>query len=183
MPASITAARCSTRTLGVMSRRLDALAVFVVGVVALQACTTKDLGDFCSYSDSDWSKVDSSSLGVVMGAPANRFVDIPFIMLYTPSQAKPQVTLELKLTPAAMPWPNSLDETPCKGLDWRTFRVAVDADQWAKLWSLPRTLPLPFEFDIAFSNSMAPMRTHSFGVALVNAATNEVLMSCGCYQT
>ncbi len=166
-----------------MSRRLDALAVFVMGVVALQACTTKDLGDFCSYSDSDLSKVDSSSLGVVMGAPANRFVDTPLIMLYTPSQAMPQVTLEFKLTPAVMPWPNSLDETPCKGVDWRTFRVAVDADQWAKLWSPPRDLPKPVEWSVAFSNSMAPLRTHSFGVALVNAATSEVLMSCGCYRT
>jgi hypothetical protein len=164
-----------------MSRRLDALAVFVVGAVTLQACTTSDLSRSCSWSDSDLSKVDTSSLGVVLGAPANRFLETPFIMLSTPSPANPQAKLELKLTPAPMLWPNSLDETPCKGLDWRTFRVAVDADQWAELWALPR--PLLVHWDLAFSNSMAPLRTKSFGVALVNAATGEVHMSCGCYRT
>lgn len=162
-----------------MSHRLHAFAVIVVGAVPLQACTTTNLGQFCSGSD--LTSVDSGSLGVVLGAPANRFAESPpFIMLYTPSQAKPQATLHLKLTPAPIPWPNSLDETPCKGADWRTFQVAVDPDQWARFWALPR--PLLVEGGIGFLDSVTPLRTTSFGVALVNAATAEVLISCGCYE-
>lgn len=163
-----------------MSRRLHAFVAVMVGAVPLQACTTTNLGDFCSGSD--LARVDSNSLGVVLGAPANRFAESPpFIMLYTPSQAQPQATLHLRLTPAPMPWPNSLDETPCRGVDWRTFQVAVDPDHWARFWALPR--PLSVEGGIGFSDSTAPLRTTRFGVALVNAATAEVLMSCGCYRT
>jgi hypothetical protein len=162
-----------------MSRRSHAFAVLVVGAVTLPACTTTNLGDFCSGSD--LAKVDSSSLGVVLGAPADRFAESPpFIVLYTPSQAQPEATLHFKLTPAPIPWPNSLDETPCKGFDWRTFQVAVDPDQWARFWALPR--PLAVEGGIAFSDSIASLRTKRLGVALVNAATSEVLISCGCYR-
>jgi hypothetical protein len=165
-----------------MFHRLRAVGVLMLGAVSLQACIYRSLGDFCSGSDSDPTKIDSSSLEVVLGAPANRFADsLPFIMLYTPSQAQPQATLHLKLTPAPLPWPDGLDETPCKGIDWRTYRVAVDPDQWARFWALPR--PLPVEGGIAFENSMAPLRMNRVGIALLNSATTEVLMSCGCYHT
>jgi hypothetical protein len=156
---------------------LRVLAVIIAGAIPLQACTTTNAGCF----GTDLAGADSGSLEVVLGLPSSRFADSTFIVLYSPSQATPQATLELELTPAPMPWPNSLDETPCGGMDWRTFRIVVDPDDWTRFWALPR--PMPFEARIGSLNSMAPLRANRFGVALVDTTTAEIRMACGCFRT
>jgi len=164
-----------------MSSRTSAFALFAVATL-LQACTFRSLGDYCNYSNSSsLPESDTTSLGVVLGAPPDRIGDSPYIRFYTPSVEKSDVTLELKLIPAQLPLPDSLDESPCGGLDWRTYRVTTDSDQWRTFWSLPR--PLAISTVVGPLDSMAPLRSSRFAFAFVNTATAEVIMSCGCYWT
>ena len=160
-----------------MSRRSHALSVFVLGASSLQGCVTTNLYDYCSFGD--LADVNPDSLGVLLGAPADRFNDSPFVILYTPSEVEPVATLKLMLEPAPVLWPQDLDETPCKGVDWRTFRVATNLEQWTQFWALPR--PLSVSSGIAFLDSMEPLPISEIAVAMVDAATGETLMSCGCY--
>src|SRR5262245_32082271 len=162
-----------------MSRELRSLAAFALCGSSLQGCATANLVDYCKGAG--LAKADSSALGLVLGAPTDRFTEPPFAAFYSPSEAEPIVTLRLHLRSAAVPWPDELDETPCKGLDWRTFRVTVEPEQWTRFWSMPR--PMPFEGGIGLNGSMAPLRMAEFGFAFVDLATGKSLMSCGCYWT
>jgi len=155
------------------------IVTFALTALALQGCIAAKLGDYCKGVG--FADVDSSSLGLVLGAPTHRFTDSSFFEIYSPSQAEPTAVLRLKLTPTALPWPADLDETPCKGLDWRTFRVEVESEQWTRFFSLPR--PMRFEGHIGVFDSTAPLPMSEFGFAIVDVATGKALMSCGCYWT
>jgi len=158
------------------SRSVVALALFAS---SLQGCVAAKLGDYCQGSG--LAKADASSVGLILGAPAHRFTGSPQATFFSPSRAEPQAALELTLSPAVLPWPADLDETPCKDLDWRTFRVEVDPAQWSRFWSLPH--PTPFEGGISVTNTTAPLRMHEFGFAFVDVSSGKALMSCGCYWT
>ena len=160
-----------------MSRKSHKLLTLVLGASSLNGCVTTNLYDYCSFGD--LAGANPESLGVLLAAPADRFNDSSFIMLYTPSETEPVSTLKLALEPARMLWPQNLDETPCRGVDWRTFRVETDSDQWAEFWALPR--PLPVKWGFGFLNSMEPLPISEIAVAMVDVATGETLMSCGCY--
>ena len=155
------------------------LRVLTLCVGFLQGCVAAQLGDYCRGSR--LAEVDGSSVGLILGAPAHRFTGSPRATFHNPSAADPQMSLELKLSPATLPWPADLDETPCKGLDWRTFRVEVDANQWSQFWALPR--PMQFEGGIEVTDTTEPLRMREFGFAFVDVATGKILMSCGCYWT
>jgi hypothetical protein len=162
-----------------MSTRLRSVVVMALTAISIQGCVAAKLGDYCQGSG--LAKAYASSVGLVLGAPAHRFTESPKVTFFSPSRAEPQATLEFDLSPTEMPWPTGLDETPCKGLDWRTFRVEVDAGQWLQFWSLPR--PTPFEGGISVTTTTAPLRMHEFGFAFVDSSTGKVLMSRGCYWT
>ena len=174
--AAVRAAR-SMRTVGVMSPGHRVIVTVAHFALALQGCIAAKLGDYCKGAG--FANVDNSSLGLVLGAPTHRFSDSPVFEIYSPSQAEPAAVLQFKLTSTALPWPADLDETPCKGLDWRTFHVEVESEQWTKFWSLPR--PMYFEGHIGIFDSTAPLRMSEFGFAIVEVATGKALMSCGCY--
>ena len=159
--------------------RTRTVAALTLCASSLQGCVAANLGDYCKGSG--LARVDGDSIGLVLGAPAHRFTESPRATFYSPSQAKPQASLDLALSPATLPWPSDLDETPCEGLDWRTFRVEVAADQWSKFWSLPR--PMQFEGGVGAFDTIAPLRMNEFGFAFVDVASGKVLMSCGCYWT
>jgi hypothetical protein len=162
-----------------MSTSLRALVAFVLCGSSLQGCIAANLGKYCEGSGLD--KADTSSLGLVLGAPKHRFAESPSFVLYSPSQAAPNSELQFALTPASLPWPADLDETPCQGLDWRTFRAEVQLDQWSRFMSLPR--PLLIEGRIGVTDSAAPLRMSEFGFAILDVASGKTLMSCGCYWT
>jgi hypothetical protein len=162
-----------------MSTGRRTFAVLALCASSMQGCVAAKLGDYCKGSE--LAKVDSSSVGLILGAPSHRFTDAPNATFFSPSQTQPQAVLELALSPAPLPVPADLDETPCRGLDWRTFRVEVDPNQWSAFWSLPR--PTPFEGGIGATDTTAPLRMHEFGFAFVEVASGKVLMSCGCYWT
>ena len=162
-----------------MSRRSTALAVIALGAGSLLGCATTDLPHCVSRAE--LLDVDTTALTVVLGAPAHRFSESPFVTFYRPSRASPESTLQLKLEPASAPWPASLDETPCKGLDWRTFRVVVSRDHWLDFWSPPESPELGI--GVASLDSMEPLRISQFAFALIDTATSKPLVSFGCYWT
>jgi hypothetical protein len=162
-----------------MSTRSRAITALALCAGSLQGCVATNLGDYCKGSG--LPKVDVSSIGLVLGAPAHRFTGTPYATFYSPSQARSQASLDLALSPAALPWPSDLDETPCEGLDWRTFRVEVAEHQWSQFWSLPR--PMQIEGGIGVTDTTAPLGMNEFGFAFVDVNTGKVLMSCGCYWT
>ncbi len=170
---------CSIETSGGMTRKLQARSLLAINIAILQACTSMNLGDFCNGAG--FKEAEPASLGVVLGAPAGRIVESPFIVFNTPSQAQPDATLQFNLEPAPLLWPASLDESPCNGLDWRTYEVAVDPVQWNAFWALPR--PMPVSVGVGFWEYVIPLRASEFGFAIIDKASAEVLMSCGCYQT
>lgn len=157
-------------------RSIVALALFASSA---QGCVAARLADYCKGSG--LATADASSIGLILGAPAHRFAESPRLALFSPTQAEPQAALNFDLLPTALPWPAGLDETPCKGLDWRTFRVEVDPGQWSQFWSLTR--PTPFEGGISVTDTAAPLRMREFGFAFVDVSRDEVLMSCGCFWT
>ena len=169
-----------------MSKRPQTVALVAFGAILVQGCA-HDLGKHCSYSKSlSLATADSESLGIVVGAPADSLGDKPFVMLHTPSQEDQEMALQLNLVPASILWPNSLDESRCRGLVWRTYRVKTDSEQWKAFWGRPR--PLAIEFELAvFKDSLdsksfsLPFR--SFAVAWVDATTGEPIQWCGCYRT
>lgn len=154
-------------------------ALVALGAGLIQGCATANLGEYCRGTE--LANADTASLAVVMGAPADSFSASPFIAFHTPSRAEPTASLLLHLKPAATSWPTGLDETPCRGLDWRTFTVEVEPDQWTQFWTLPR--PLQLETAIGFADTLSSLRTSRFGVALIDGSTGKTLLSCGCYWT
>ena len=116
-----------------MAPRSRAAIAVALCAIALQACTAANLGEYCEGSGLD--NVDRSSLGLVLGAPKHSFTESPTFALYSPSRAKPEAVLQFDLEATSLPWPADLDETPCEGLDWRTFRVELDSDQWTRFWA------------------------------------------------
>jgi hypothetical protein len=168
----------STRALGVMPRLASALALSAVAL--LQACTYYSLGDFCTFSDSAPFPKSTSSLGIVLAAPPGRIGEPPDVTLYRPSRENAEASLQLDVVAAPLPWPSSLDESRCKGVDWRTYRVETDADQWDTFWS--QAPPFQIEGAVGSFDSMKRLPTTAFAFTIVDATTGEPIMSCGCYS-
>ena len=120
-----TAAR-STRTLGVMTKRPATVTMSVLVAVLLQSCVASNLNKYCSFSVSpSLRKADSKTLGVVLGQPGVAAIEAPYLMFYSPSMEHQEAAIRANLVAAAVPWPSALDETRCRYLDWRTYRVKL----------------------------------------------------------
>jgi len=145
---------------------------------ALQACATNpsELSSCLNLA-----KTDPSKLGFVVGMPVDRFAYKPTMTFFAPSRASASATLTLELTQGPIAWPSGLNETSCKGLDWRTYRFAADPGQWSTFWAQPREGT--FEAAFAVTDDPAPLNVKKFGFALVDVESDKVLMSCGCYET
>jgi hypothetical protein len=103
--------------------------------------------------------------------------------IHSPSMANQEASVQLELVEAPIRWPNELDESPCRGLDWRTYSVTTDPEQWKAFWNRPR--PAEFQFQFGFPSLESPVRlpAASFAVAIVDISSGKVLKSCGCYWT
>jgi hypothetical protein len=152
-------------------------ALILLMVAPLASCSTMNVGNFCSYGESP--NVDAKSLAVILGIAPHRLNESPFVVFNRPSQADPQRTVHFKLEPASVAWPLDLDESPCQGIDWRTYRAVVDAEEWEAFWAPP--LPSPFEIGIGALEFAVPMRESEFGFVLIDQEAGTTLMHCGCY--
>jgi hypothetical protein len=171
----------------VVTKRRAGAASTVLCAVLLQACVISDVTRFCSFSASpSLREANRKSLGIVLGWPGAARMEDAYVMLYSPSMAQPELTLRVDLVAAAIPWPSELDETRCRKLDWRTYRVQIDPEKWGELWNRPGFVS--FETGFAYTDpSASPGKSlvslKSFAMAWVDTTTGEPIMSCGCYHT
>jgi hypothetical protein len=159
--------------------RVCRLASIASVAVILSACSTMNVGNYCSGSES--IQADTKSLAIILGIAPHRLNESPFVVFNSPSLANPDRTLHLNLEPAPVTWPLDLDESPCQGIDWRTYRVAVEAKEWNDFWTTSQTLP--FEVGIGALEFVVPMRESEFGFVLIDQESDKTLMHCGCYGT
>ena len=91
---------------------------------------------------------DPESLALVLGVSKGRAKETPFIVVRGTSEKSRGASVTLQATPAAHPMPTGLDESSCARVDWRTYSLAVDADEWNAFWQDERNSP--FEIFLAF---------------------------------
>ena len=168
--------RTMMRDVNLAVRRLPLSALLPI---ALSACSSMNVSNYCSGSQS--IHADAKPLAVILGIAPHRLNESPFVVFNSPSQASPDRTLHFNLEPASLTWPLALDESPCQGLDWRTYRVAVDTDEWNDFWATPQAVP--FEIGIGALEFVVPMRESEFGFVLIDQQSGNTLMHCGCFGT
>lgn len=170
-----------------MSRRLATIVLCVLSAMLLQSCITSNLTKYCSFSASpSLRKADSKSLGVVLGWPGVARIEAPYVMLYSPSMEHQEVAIRVNLVAAAIPWPSALNETRCRDLDWRTYRVEIDPEQWQEFWNRPGFISIEARLgymDPSAKPGRSLMSLRSFAMAWIETTTGESIMSCGCYHT
>jgi hypothetical protein len=100
--------------MSVLRDRVHRLASIASVAVLFSACSTMNVGNYCSGSESMES--DAKSLAIILGIAPHKLNESPFVMFNSPSLANPDQTLHLNLEPAPMMWPPELDESPCQGV-------------------------------------------------------------------
>jgi len=148
-----------------------------MGVIA---CSTPDLEDYCRYSeDRSIREADPGSLALVLGVKPGRARETPFVVVRSLSEANPGASVTLYATAAAHSIPMSLDESRCAAVDWSTYTLTVDEEEWSAFWADDRNSP--FEIAIAFLDNYEPLLASKFGAAIVDTAASDYVVSCGCY--
>ena len=161
------------------TRSATATLIAVLGL-CISGCSTLEVADYCRYSpERSIREADPESLALVLGLEARQAMETPFVVVRSLSEENPGASLTLRATPAAHPIPMSLDESRCKRIDWATYTLTVDADTWNAFWQDERNSQ--FEIAIAFLDDSRPLLVSTFGAAIVDTATAEALVSCGCY--
>lgn len=161
------------------SRPLTATFVATLGL-GVAACSTLDVDDYCRYSERlSLREVDPVSLALVLGIGKGRAKETPFVVFRSVSAQNPGPSMTLQATPAPQPMPLSLDETRCARVDWNTYSLEVDAEEWHAFWNDERNSP--YEIFIAFLDRNEQLLVSDFGAAIIDRSAAEPLVACGCY--
>jgi len=151
----------------------------VVGF-AVSACSTLDFADYCRYSDQhSLREADPQSLALVLGVKRGLAMETPFVVVRSLSENNPGASVTLYAAAAPHPIPTSLDESRCAAVDWSTYTLTVDEEEWSAFWDDNRNSP--FEIGIAFLDINEPPLVSKFGAAILDTAVSDYLVSCGCY--
>lgn len=144
------------------------------------ACSTPGFEDYCRYSD-EYSirEADPRSLALVLGVTRGLAMETPFVVVRSLSETNPGASVTLSAIAAPHPIPASLDESRCTAVDWRTYTLTVDEQEWGAFWDDDRNSP--FEVGIAFLDTNEQLLVSKFGAAIVDTAASDYLVSCGCY--
>jgi hypothetical protein len=160
-------------------RSLAPMLVAVLGL-GVSACSTLDVNDYCRYSDTiSLRQADPESLALVLGIGKGRVKEMPFVVVRSASGNNLGASVTLRATPAAHPMPVGLDESSCSRVDWNTYSLTVDTDEWRTFWQDERNSP--FEIFLAFLDSNEQLMMGDFGAAIVDTNTGNHLVACGCY--
>ena len=122
---------------------------------------------------------DPESLRLVLGVKPGRSLGSPFVVFRSQSHAGPGASLRLDASPVSAPLPPSLDLSRCAGVDWRSYDLSVDREDWNAFW--PDGEPSQVELGIAFLGDSQPLLMGDFGAAILDGASGERLVACGCY--
>ncbi len=153
------------------------LATCALGVAG---CSTLDVEDYCRYSENRSIRdTDPESLLLVLGVKPDRSLGSPFIVFRSLSRAYPGVSLRLSASPASARFPPGLDLSQCTGVDWQSYDLSVDREDWNAFWSGEESSR--FEMGIAFLGDSRPLLMGDFGAAILDGASGDKLVACGCY--
>ena len=149
-------------------------------VLSVAACSTLDASDYCRYSENlSLRDADPESLALVLGIGKRRAKETPFVVVRSISPQNPGASVKLQAMPAAHPMPANLDESRCERVDWKTYSLTVDADEWNAFWQDERNSK--YEIFIAFLDSNEQLMMSDFGAAIIDTTAAEHLVACGCY--
>ena len=164
-----------------MTGRPSATAAFAAALgLGVAACSTLDVNDYCRYSESlSLREADPASLALVLGIGRGRAKETPFVALRSVSLQNPGPSVTLHATPAAHPMPAGLDESRCARVDWKTYSLEVDAEEWHSFWNDERNTP--YEIFIALLDRNEELLVSDFGAAIIDTKTAQHLVACGCY--
>jgi hypothetical protein len=161
------------------SRLLTAMLASMLGL-SVAACSTLDVHDYCRYSeDISIREVDPESLALVLGMERGRAMKTPFVVVRNLSEDKPGASVSLRATPAPHPLPTSLNESRCARVDWTTYTLTVDAEEWGAFWQDGRNSAV--EIFIAFLDRNEQLLMSDFGAAILDTTAAEHLVACGSY--
>lgn len=153
--------------------------VAVLGL-GVSACSTLDVNDYCRYSDTiSLRQADPESLALVLGIGKGRAKETPFVVVRSASGNNPGASVTLRATPAAHPMPVGLDESSCSRVDWNTYSLTVDTDEWRAFWQDERNVP--FEIFIALLDNNEQLLVSEFGAAILDSRSAGHVVACGCY--
>lgn len=161
--------------------RLASAALGVTLGLTMVACSTAGTRDYCRYSQEyPIREADPESLALVLGVKSGRVKDTPFVVLRRLSANSPKAFVILHAAAAPHSLPMSLDESRCVAVDWSTYTLTVDSEEWYAFWRDDSASQ--FEIAIAFLDSNSePLMASAFGAAIVDTAADDYLVSCGCY--
>jgi len=164
-----------------MTYRRNVGAISAISVaVSLSACASVDINERCNYSSSQsFGQRGPDSFALLIGVPPGRAKEVPLVVLYSPSQDNPQRLLTLSARPHSERIPIDLDESQCRNVDWKTYSLSAETDDWSLFWGQAKARP--FEIGIGFLKEYSPLFMNQFGVALTDAETGEYVVSCGCF--
>jgi hypothetical protein len=148
--------------------------------LSVAACSTLDVDDYCRYSEKgSFRYADPDSLALVLGIGKGRARETPFVVVRSRSEEKRWAELKLRATSAAHPLPADLDESRCVRVDWSTYTLTADAEDWDAFWRDDGNSS--FEIFIAFLDGNEQLLMSEFGAAIVDTTAAQHLVACGCY--
>lgn len=160
--------------------RSVAAMLVTMGALGTSACSTLEVDDYCRYSETrSIREADPESLALLLGVKAEYEMLTPFVVVRSLSENRPGASVTLHTTPAAHPMPIGLDESRCARVDWNTYTLQVDPDEWNAFWQDDRNSP--FEIGIAFLEGFHPLPLSAFGAAILDSDSADSLVSCGCF--
>ena len=161
------------------TRSITTILIVMCGL-SLSACSTLGVEDYCRYSTAQLIReADPDSLALVLGVRLGRTTVSPFVVFRSVSENSPQASITLSATAAPHALPMSLNESRCAGVDWSTYTLTVDREEWDAFWLDDRTSN--FEVVIAFLEHGEALLVSDFGAAVLDTSTSDDLVSCGCY--
>ena len=163
----------------VTTRFLTIVLAALVGF-SVSACSTLDVNDYCRYEPVESIReADPESLALVLGVKAGRTRVSPFVVFRSLSEHSPEASVTLLASAAPHSMPMNLDESQCAGVDWSTYTLTVDREEWNAFWLDDRTSD--FEVAIAFLDHGEPLMASDFGATILDTSASDYLVACGCY--
>ena len=121
--------------------------------------------------------VDVDDLSVIIGAPPGSF-SAPQVVIQTYANDALLSSVWLRASTAPHPMPETIDESECDGVDWKSYSLSIDQGNWGDLWANPNASKM--SVIVVPADSKRWIRVNQFGMILTNGPHAESLMSCGC---
>ena len=156
------------------------IAITLVVIGGVSGCIYQNLGDTCVYADGQpFYAFRPDELNLIIGSSQFSATQEPRLRMH---QEQDDSALEIRLertqTPNDSVHPDLLEH--CSNVEAREFELAVENEEWSEYWSSAKG-HRTFSMALAMPGLESPVRTKSFGFALVAIEDGEPRVSCGCF--